>query len=188
MGRGGGGEPGEGEFLAVMSHELRTPLNAIAGYAQLIKLGIHGPVTPEQRVARERIQKSQRHLLELVNGVLNYARLEAGAVDYDLAEWRSLRCCPSASRSSRRRYALEASRSSLPAVPLTCGSGRTARNCIRSCSTCWVTRSSSSEAQSMSNIVECGLTPGSRVCSPHWPVSGAARTPRPNRWRAVPAR
>ncbi|CAN5564861.1 PAS domain S-box protein [soil metagenome] len=74
------------EFLAVMSHELRTPLNAIGGYAELIELGIRGPVTDEMRKDLERIQKSQRHLLGLVNGVLNYSRVEAGAVTYDLQD------------------------------------------------------------------------------------------------------
>jgi signal transduction histidine kinase len=72
----------KGEFLAVMSHELRTPLNAIGGYAELLELGIHGSVTPEQASALARIQRSQRHLLGLINGVLNYARVEAGAVHY----------------------------------------------------------------------------------------------------------
>ncbi len=67
-----------------MSHELRTPLNAIGGYAELIELGIRGPVTEEQRKDLHRIQKSQRHLLGLVNGVLNYSRVEAGAVTYEL--------------------------------------------------------------------------------------------------------
>jgi signal transduction histidine kinase len=71
-------------FLATMSHELRTPLNAIAGYADLLALGIHGPVTPEQQGALQRIQRSQKHLLALINEVLNYARLEAGALQYDL--------------------------------------------------------------------------------------------------------
>ena len=70
------------EFLAVISHELRTPLNAIGGYAELIELGIRGPVTAAQRVDLARIQKSQRHLLGLINGVLNYSRVEAGAVLY----------------------------------------------------------------------------------------------------------
>ena len=72
------------DFLAVMSHELRTPLNAIGGYAELIELGIHGPITPAQRVALERIQRSQRLLLGLVNQVLNYARVETGNVRYNL--------------------------------------------------------------------------------------------------------
>jgi len=70
------------EFLAVMSHELRTPLNAIGGYAELLELGIRGPVTDQQREDLARIQRSQRHLLGLINGVLNYTRVEAGAVHY----------------------------------------------------------------------------------------------------------
>jgi signal transduction histidine kinase len=74
------------EFLAVMSHELRTPLNAIGGYAELIELGIRGPVTNEQRADLERIQKSQRHLMGLINGVLNYARVETGNVSYELTD------------------------------------------------------------------------------------------------------
>ena len=76
----------KGEFLAVMSHELRTPLNAIGGYAELMQLGIHGPVTPAQVAALERIQHSQRHLLGLINGVLNYARVDAGHVHYDVTD------------------------------------------------------------------------------------------------------
>ncbi|HEU0015589.1 MAG TPA: ATP-binding protein [Longimicrobium sp.] len=74
------------EFLAVMSHELRTPLNAIGGYAELIELGIRGPVTEAQRDDLRRIQHSQKHLQGLINEVLNYARVEAGAVTYDLAD------------------------------------------------------------------------------------------------------
>ncbi len=76
----------KGEFLAVMSHELRTPLNAIGGYAELLELGVRGPVTPEQRADLARIQRAQRHLLGLINGVLNYARVDAGAVQYEVAD------------------------------------------------------------------------------------------------------
>jgi signal transduction histidine kinase len=72
------------EFLAVMSHELRTPLNAIGGYAELMSMGIRGSVTPQQREDLERIQTSQRHLLGLINDVLNYAKLETGNVQYDI--------------------------------------------------------------------------------------------------------
>ncbi|HLM68544.1 MAG TPA: ATP-binding protein, partial [Longimicrobium sp.] len=75
----------KGEFLAVMSHELRTPLNAIGGYAELLELGIRGPVTDAQRADLGRIQASQKHLLGLINQVLNYTRVDAGAVRYDVA-------------------------------------------------------------------------------------------------------
>ena len=76
----------KGEFLAVMSHELRTPLNAIGGYAELLQLGIRGPVTDAQREDLARIQQSQRHLLGLINQVLNHTRVESGTVRYDLAD------------------------------------------------------------------------------------------------------
>jgi PAS domain S-box-containing protein len=68
------------QFLATMSHELRTPLNAIAGYSELLKLELRGPITPEQRTDLERIDRSQRHLLSLINDVLNFAKIEAGQV------------------------------------------------------------------------------------------------------------
>jgi PAS domain S-box-containing protein len=72
------------QFLANMSHELRTPLNAIQGYVQLIDIGIHGPVTDAQREALARIDRAQRHLLGLVNDVLNFTRMGAGRVEYDV--------------------------------------------------------------------------------------------------------
>ena len=74
------------DFLAMMSHELRTPLNAIGGYAALLDLGVRGPITAEQRQDLQRIQKSQRHLLGLINGVLNFARIETGQVSYQIAD------------------------------------------------------------------------------------------------------
>jgi signal transduction histidine kinase len=70
------------EFLATMSHELRTPLNAIAGHVELIEMGIHGPVTRGQAEALTRVRQSQRQLLSLINNVLNFARLEAGRLEY----------------------------------------------------------------------------------------------------------
>ncbi|MBW3628774.1 MAG: hypothetical protein KY464_05685 [Gemmatimonadetes bacterium] len=74
----------KGQFLATMSHELRTPLNAIGGYAELMEMGLRGPVTAEQHADLLRIQASQRHLLGLINEVLNYAKLETGAVHFHL--------------------------------------------------------------------------------------------------------
>ena len=74
------------EFLAAMSHELRTPLNAISGYTQLMQLGISGPLTREQAEQLERIQRSQAHLLGIINDILNFSRIEAGHLAYDIAE------------------------------------------------------------------------------------------------------
>ncbi|MEO7966357.1 MAG: PAS domain-containing protein, partial [Gemmatimonadaceae bacterium] len=65
-------------FLAAMSHELRTPLNAIQGHVQLIELEVHGPINDAQRSALERVQRNQRHLLTLVNDLLNLSRIESG--------------------------------------------------------------------------------------------------------------
>jgi signal transduction histidine kinase len=66
-------------FLAVMSHELRTPLNAIAGYAEILSLGVDGPLTPKQNDAVARIRNNQQHLLALIDDVLNFAKIEAGS-------------------------------------------------------------------------------------------------------------
>src|SRR5215218_10794731 len=66
------------EFLAMMSHELRTPLNAIIGYAELLDLRIAGSLADEHRQQLVRIKDSARHLLGLVNEVLDLAKGEAG--------------------------------------------------------------------------------------------------------------
>ena len=66
------------EFLATMSHEIRTPINAMLGYAELLELGISGPVTPEQRAQLARIRLSGQHLSGLINDLLDFARLETG--------------------------------------------------------------------------------------------------------------
>jgi signal transduction histidine kinase len=66
------------EFLAMMSHELRTPLNAIAGYTELMEMGISGPVSDMQREQLGRIRRSQRHLLGIIEDLLDLSRLEHG--------------------------------------------------------------------------------------------------------------
>ncbi len=72
------------QFLAAMSHELRTPLNAIGGYTELLALGVFGPVTPQQKEQLGRIKRSQDHLLGIINDILNFSKIEAGQVHYDL--------------------------------------------------------------------------------------------------------
>jgi hypothetical protein len=73
------------EFLAAMSHELRTPLNAIGGYADLLAMGLSGPVTSQQAEQLGRIKRSQEHLLGIINDILNFSRVEAGQLTYDFA-------------------------------------------------------------------------------------------------------
>jgi len=68
------------EFLAMMSHDLRTPLNAIGGYSELLAMGVRGAVNDAQLADLERIRRNQRHLLTLVNDVLNFARLDTGEI------------------------------------------------------------------------------------------------------------
>jgi len=72
------------QFLSTMSHELRTPLNAIAGYAELLTMGLRGPVTEAQEHDLERIRRANQYLLSLVNDILNFARLDAGQVEYHI--------------------------------------------------------------------------------------------------------
>ena len=74
------------EFLAAMSHELRTPLNAIGGYTDLLSMGVRGAVNEEQMEDLNRIRRSQQHLLGIINDLLNYSRIEAGQVTYQLED------------------------------------------------------------------------------------------------------
>jgi signal transduction histidine kinase len=74
------------DFVATMSHELRTPLNAIGGYTQLLQHGIYGPLSDAAQEALERVMRSQRHLLGLINDVLNLARVETGRVDFKIED------------------------------------------------------------------------------------------------------
>ena len=74
------------EFLAVMSHELRTPLNSIGGYVDLLEMELHGPLNDSQKYDLERIKRSQEHLLGIINDILNYTRLEATELTFDIID------------------------------------------------------------------------------------------------------
>jgi signal transduction histidine kinase len=73
------------DFLAVMSHELRTPLNAIMGYTDLMDAEVSGPLSPTQHNQIGRIRTSARHLLQLIEEILSYARMESGGEEVRVA-------------------------------------------------------------------------------------------------------
>jgi signal transduction histidine kinase len=77
-----GANRAKSEFLSTMSHELRTPLNAIAGYAELMAMGVRGPVSAAQEDDLARIRRATQHLTSLITDILNFARLEAGQVEF----------------------------------------------------------------------------------------------------------
>ena len=74
------------EFLAVMSHELRTPLNSIGGYVDILGMELHGPLNESQKSDLDRIKRSQEHLLGIINDILNYTRLEATQLQFDIID------------------------------------------------------------------------------------------------------
>jgi PAS domain S-box-containing protein len=71
------------QFLAAMSHEIRTPLNAICGYAELLEMELHGPLTTRQSEFVQRIRRASSHLLRLLNDVLNFAKLQASRIEFE---------------------------------------------------------------------------------------------------------
>jgi signal transduction histidine kinase len=75
------------QFLANMSHELRTPLNAVLGYAELILDGVYGEVSAKMRDVLDRIERNGRHLLGLVNDVLDLSKIEAGQLTLAIADY-----------------------------------------------------------------------------------------------------
>ena len=76
------------QFLANMSHEFRTPLNAILGYTHMLLNGVTGPVSEGQRKSLTRIDSNSRHLLALINDILDITRIEAGRMPLNVTTFR----------------------------------------------------------------------------------------------------
>lgn len=74
-------------FLATMSHELRTPLNSIIGFTGILLKGLAGPLNEEQKKQLTMVQSSARHLLELINDVLDISKIEAGELRLSISEF-----------------------------------------------------------------------------------------------------
>src|SRR4029078_11658175 len=74
------------EFLANMSHELRTPLNAVIGFSEVLTQGIFGDINAKQKEYLEDILSSGKHLLSLINDILDLSKIEAGRMELELSD------------------------------------------------------------------------------------------------------
>jgi two-component system, NtrC family, sensor kinase len=101
------------EFLASMSHELRTPLNAVIGFSEVLLDRMFGEINPKQDEYLQDILSSGRHLLSLINDILDLAKIEAGRMELDVADFHLPQAIDNAitlvrERAARRAIALEA--------------------------------------------------------------------------------
>jgi signal transduction histidine kinase/DNA-binding protein len=104
------------QFLASMSHELRTPLNAILGFNEMMLDGLYGELSDELKEPLDETQKSGKHLLSLINNVLDLAKIEAGRMELALAEY-SVQDTVERVRSTLRPLAAEKGLDLLAMVP-----------------------------------------------------------------------
>jgi len=104
------------DFLASMSHELRTPLNAILGFNEMILAGVYGEAPQDMKEPLADIQSSGKHLLRLINNVLDLAKIEAGRMELSLSDY-SVQDTVESVRSTLRPLAAEKGLEFLATVP-----------------------------------------------------------------------
>ena len=121
------------EFLANMSHELRTPMNAILGFLEMVLDEVYGEVPPELKEPLTDIQTNGKHLLRLINDVLDLSKIEAGRMELVLAEY-SVQDVVETVRTSLQSLALEKGLGFVAAaeddIPLAFGDGRRITQCL----------------------------------------------------------
>ena len=121
------------EFLASMSHELRTPLNAILGFNEMILGGIYGEVSPELEGPLTDIQNSGKHLLGLINNVLDLSKIEAGRMELALADYAvqdMVTSVVSALRPLAAPKGLDLVAVVADDIPMACGDGGRLAQCL----------------------------------------------------------
>jgi signal transduction histidine kinase len=121
------------EFLASMSHELRTPLNAILGFTELILDDLYGDVPPALREPITDVQTNSRHLLRLINDVLDLSKIEAGRMELVLADYSVadvLETVRASLRSLAAEKGLDFVVSAPPDLPLAHGDGKRITQCL----------------------------------------------------------
>lgn len=121
------------DFLASMSHELRTPLNAILGYSELILDEIYGEVPAKIRDVLERVQQSGRHLLGLINDVLDLSKIEAGRMELSPTEYSVqdiVETVSSSLRSLAAEKGLEFVAGAQADIPMAFGDGQRITQCL----------------------------------------------------------
>jgi len=129
------------DFLASMSHELRTPLNAILGFNEMILGQVYGDVPGDMKEPLEDIQKSGKHLLRLINNVLDLAKIEAGRMELALSDY-SVQDTVESVRSTLRPLAAEKGLEFLASVsndlPLAYGDGGRIAQCLMNLAGNWL--------------------------------------------------
>jgi signal transduction histidine kinase len=121
------------EFLANMSHELRTPMNAILGFMEMLLDDIYGEVPPELREPLTDIQVNGKHLLNLINDVLDLSKIEAGRMELALTEYSVqdiVETVGASLQSLASEKGLAFVAGAQPGIPLAVGDGRRITQCL----------------------------------------------------------